>query len=174
MQLTAAEQQQVAAWHSRMAEARTRRQTRMDARIRWFSDRFERGLQLTMSQRLRVAVQLLRDQIVINLSTPVVKVRRKRTRDTSWGAKGSSYTWVDPASRSRPGEYPHAETTRLMKDIFYDFPTPLSAIIGTSLKYGVRLEVLMNRSFLRRTLWEMQPILADILTRGTGGTMRIV
>lgn len=174
MQLTAAEQQQVTAWHARMSEARQRRQTRMNARIVWFSDRFERGLQLTMSQRLRVACQLLRDQIVINLSVPVVKVRRKRTRDTAWGAKGSSYTWVDPASRSRPGEYPHAETTRLMKDVFYDMVTPLRGIVGTSLKYGVRLELEMNRSFLRRTLLEMQPIIADILTRGTSATMRII
>jgi len=174
MQLTAAEQQQVTAWHARMSEARARRQTRMNARIVWFSDRFERGLQLTMQQRLRVAAQLLLDQIKINLSTPVVKVDRKRTRDTAWGKKGSSYRWVDPASRSRPGEYPHAETTLLMKTTFMDMPSPLRAIVGTPLKYGVKLELEMNRSFLRRTLWEMQPILADILTRGTSATMRII
>jgi hypothetical protein len=61
-----------------------------------------------------------------------------------------------------------------MKDVFYDMVSPLQGIVGTSLKYGVKLELEMNRSFLRRTLWEMQPILADILTRGTSATMRIV
>jgi len=161
-----------------MNEARTRRQTRIDAKIRWFSDRFERGLRLTMSQRLAVAGQLLRDQIAINLSHPVTVFYRKRIHDTSrfpgGGKKGSQYRYVDPASRSKPGEYPHADYSRLMKDIFSDMTGPLNCIVGTSLKYGVELELKMNRSFLRRTLWEMQPILADILTRGTGGTMRIV
>lgn len=161
-----------------MTAARERRQTRMNARIVWFSDRFERGLQLTMSQRLRVACQLLTDQIKINLSKPVIVFHRKRTRDTTrfphGGPIGSQYRWVDPTSRSRPGEFPRADYTRLMKDIFSDMPTPLRGIVGTSLKYGVKLELEMNRSFLRRTLWEMQPILADILTRGTSATMRII
>jgi len=153
--------------------AMARRQARFGQRIRWFGEQLERGLRLGMERRLSVAAQLLRDKTVINLSVPVRKVRRVRTRDTyvkgQLKKKGTTYTWVDPASRSKPGEFPRADTTRLMKDIFHDKPAPLTRIVGTSLKYGLILEMFMDRSFLRRTLYEMEPVIRDILTRGGPG-----
>ncbi len=155
------------------AAAMGRRQERFQSRVEWFGDRLEQGLSLTMQQRLRVAAQLLRDKVVINLSKPVYKEKRRRTRETvkmgDAKKKGSTYTWVDPASRSRPGEFPRADTTRLMKDVFYDMPQPNMAIVGTTLEYGLRLEMEMDRSFLRRTLHEMEPIIRDILTREVPG-----
>jgi len=183
-------------WIERMTAARASRQERMNVRIVWFDRRLQQGLALTMQKRVLIAAQLLRDQIVINLSKPVRKYKRTRTRDTrmfkvegglvvshqfltkeeqqshkkaSGGKRGSTYTAVDPASRSKPGEFPRADTTRLMKDIFYRRTGPTSALVGTSLKYGVKLELKMNRSFLRRTLYEFAPTIRRILTQGVTG-----
>ena len=80
---------------------------------------------------------------------------------------------MDPASRSRPGEFPRADTTRLMKDIYYETSTDgMTAIVGTTLDYGLLLETVMNRSFLRRTLTEMEGTVRTILTSGRGGGPR--
>jgi hypothetical protein len=147
-------------WLIRMNTARARREQRFSARVTWLGDRLLQGLQLTMQQRVRVAAQLLRDKIVINLAQPVRKY------------KVGGRTVVDPASRSKPGEFPRADTTRLMKDIFYEMRSAgaiITAIVGTSLMYGVRLELEMDRSFLRRTLYEFEPTIRMILTQGVSG-----
>jgi hypothetical protein len=54
-----------------------------------------------------------------------------------------------------------------MKDIFHvhDPSVPVSRI-GTTLKYGLLLEVKLNRSFLRRTLMEMRAQVLLILQGG--------
>lgn len=136
-----------------------RRQARIDARFKWFDQRVASNIKIGMTARLRLAAQLLRDQVVVNISRPVYKYRSRRT----------GRIVVDPASRSKPGEYPKADTTRLMKDIFYEMRSDATAIVGTTLDYGLVLETRMNRSFLRRTFRQLLPSLRTVLTAGKGG-----
>lgn len=137
-----------------------RREQRFAVRLIWLGQQFQQGFSMTMRARIRLAAQLIRDKTVINISTPVRKYRSPRT----------GRTVVDPTSRSRRGEFPHADTTRLMKDVYYEVATSgMRAIVGTTLDYGLLLETIMDRSFLRRTLVEMERPVRDILTRGRGG-----
>src|SRR5690606_34039100 len=103
------------------------------ARIIWYGKELETKLNVSAQRRLTLATQLLRDRVVINLSRPVRRIK---------GARGR--TRVDPASRSKPGAFPRAETTRLMKDIFARVdPLPAggySGRVGTTLDYGLILE----------------------------------
>jgi len=140
------------------AAALTARRQRFDIRLQWFGDRVAQNVQIGMRTRLRIAAQMLRDAVVINLSTPVHKRRGRRSRRIV----------VDPSSRSKPGEFPRADTTRLMKDIYFETEVD-RAIVGTTLDYGLVLEVRRNRSFLRRTLNELAPTINRILTTGAGG-----
>lgn len=139
------------------------RRLRFDVRLEWLGNQFMRGYRMSMDARVRLAAQLIRDKAVINVSTPVRKYK---------GPEGG--TVVDPTSRSRPGEFPHADTTRLMTDIYYEVrgrgrEGQISAIVGTTLDYGLILETQMNRSFLVKTMNELQPGLRRILTGpGTG------
>ena len=169
----------------RQSAGLARRIDRYGSRLAWYGEQIKNDVTFSMNQRIRLVAQLLRDRIVINLSTPVVKVRVARQRDTTsrgGGPRGSTYTWVDPSSRSKPGDFPHAETTMLMKSIFFDvdkderalraivgFPAnatsaPKDIKSGTSLDYGVILETQMDRSFLVRTYNEMLPTMMKILT----------
>lgn len=146
------------------AAALIARRLRFETRIQWLGDQVQQGITMTMRARVRLAAQLVRDKVVINLSTPVRKIQGR-------GSRSGRYTRmrVDPASRSRPGQFPRADTTRLMKDIFYEQgASGMHAIVGTTLDYGLILETIMNRSFLRRTLAEMQPDLTRLLTGGGG------
>lgn len=167
-------------WEQKMLAGVAARKARVDVRIKWYGDQVAKGINLTMRQRMMVAVQLLRDKTVVNLSRPVRKVRRPskrrvwRERQSQHGIgytlKKRTLTVVDPASRSKPGEFPRADTTRLMRDIFWEMhdggaPTArwIEAIVGTTLKYGLVLETRRNRSFLVRTLNEMWPTLRNML-----------
>jgi hypothetical protein len=153
------------------AAALAARRLRFDTRIIWLGEQVERGMQMTMRARVRLAAQLVRDKVVINLSTPVRKIPGRQGRNATTGRFTRRRTKVDPASRSRPGEFPRADTTRLMKDIFYEVREGgMQAIVGTTLDYGLILETVMNRSFLRRTLDELQPAITRLLTAGGPGT----
>lgn len=161
------------------AAALARRKIRFDTRLEFLGNAVERGLTMGLAARVRICAQLVRDKTVINLSTPVRKIRGGRTRNRETGRFQTGRTRVDPASRSRPGEFPRADTTRLMKDVYYEVTATdgLTARVGTTLDYGLLLETVMNRSFLRRTLDELRPQITRILTGpssgpGTGFTNR--
>ena len=70
--------------------------------------------------------------------------------------------------RSKPGEFPHAETTQLLKTIFGEVRQTARGVwdgfIGTPLSYGLILEIKMNRSFLVRSLNEERGNIKRILT----------
>lgn len=124
--------------------------------IKWNGTQVERNIRIGLRTRIKLAAQLLRDRVVVNISRPVTKY-----------VSVSGRTRVDSASRSREGEFPKADTTRLMKDIFWRMEDQgESAIVGTTLDYGLLLEVKMQRSFLRRTLLEQQPMIRTILLAG--------
>lgn len=150
---------------AQQAAGLARRRERFETRIVWLGQQVQAGLTMTMRARVRLCGQLVRDKTVINLSTPVRKIRGR--------SRGGRFTAarVDPRSRSNRGEFPRADTTRLMKDIYYESTGSdgLTAIVGTTLDYGLLLETVMGRPFLRRTLDELQPQLRTILTSGRGG-----
>ena len=126
--------------------ARLARGARANTRIEWFGDRIASGVKTTMRARVLFAGQAVRDQIVINISRPVKKKSATQVSD-----------------RSKPGEFPKADTTRLMKDIFYKVIAGTKVQVGTSLDYGLFLEVFMDRSYILRTFNEMKPQLERIL-----------
>ncbi len=138
--------------------ARQRRGVRAGERsteIQWFIDEVSQKISLTMKQRVSLTTAFLKDKVIRNISRPVTKGK---------GPRGGNVV-ID---RSKPGEFPKAETTQLMKTVFsvvresslgvYD------GFVGTSLDYGLILETKMNRSFLVRSLREESRNLKLILT----------
>lgn len=144
---------------------------RVETRVKFFINDVLKKKNLSMAQRVKVATQLLRDKVATNLSRPVRKIKRRYSvKDQQTGAVSMhSRTTVDPNSRSKPGEFPRADTTRLMKDIFKSMSDDgLEGRVGTTLKYGLILETRLDRSFLRRTLNEMRSDIIAILLHGHG------
>lgn len=140
--------------------------SRREVRFRWFLDEVSDKVSLTMKQRVRMATEFLRDKVVRNISRPVTK-----TVHTYWVQEGSKLkkrqrTVV--SNRSKPGEFPKADTTLLMKSIFGEVrdvaPGVCDGFVGTPLDYGLELELRMNRSFLVRTLREERGTIDKILT----------
>lgn len=132
--------------------SRSRRASTPTVRIQWFTAKVVSKIDLTMKTRMFLAVQYLEGQIVRNISRPVTKFR---------GPRGGLVV----TNRSRPGEFPKADTTNLMKSIFSDVRVMagkfVDGFVGTPVDYGVILELLMDRSFMVRTLRESQgPLLA--------------
>lgn len=125
------------------------------ATVKWNSAAVTQPALQAVIARMKLSGEHLKNAHVMNLSTPVTKIRKKRRRTTSRGAKGSSYTYADPASRSKPGEFPRAETGELRRNTFSDVEIGgpvVTLIVGTSKKYGERLETKMGRLGLRATL----------------------
>lgn len=93
-------------------------------------------------KQLLQAGHWLRGQVVKNISTPT--------------------SLFGP---SKKGEFPHADTGRLRQSIFVSkgqgpviFGHPTHEIrVGTNLSYGLLLEYVTGRSYLRRTLRESMP-----------------
>lgn len=134
------------------SKAMVRRLAVTAVRLDWLGERVEKNINMGMDARVRLAAQLLRDRVVVNISRPVTKLGGGR---------------VDPGSRSKPGEFPKADTTRLMKDIFWESRGEREAIVGTTLDYGAVLELgRLKRSFLQRTLREEQGRIRRILLNG--------
>jgi len=137
--------------------ARARRETRFvakEAEIQWFIKEVSETVELTMLQRVKLATGMVMDRVVRNISRPVTKAK---------GPMGGNVV----LDRSKPGEYPKAETTQLMKTIFKEVvkrPGEINGYIGTPLDYGVILELKMDRSFLVRTLQEESDNVRKILT----------
>jgi len=144
---------------------------RVETRTKFFINDVLKKKNLAIAQRIKVATQLLRDRVAASLSRPVRKIRKRRiVKDPETGATSTTTTTtVDPNSRSKPGEFPRAVTTRLMKDIFKNISDDgLEGRVGTTLKYGLILETRLDRSFLRRNLNEMRADLIAILLHGEG------
>lgn len=145
--------------------ARERRIIKWNTKVEWLGNRWRTGLRMGFQARLKLVGQLLRDRVVINIAIPVHKERGARRRGGDGRFRAGA---VRVTKRSRPGQYPRADTTRLMKDIFWKMVTDNELRIGTTLDYGLRLETEMERSFLLRTFRETQHILVNSLTNGRG------
>ncbi len=143
---------------------RVERATRKTANIEWYIENVTKKVDMTMLRRMREAVQYLQSKIVINISRPVTKtvvaqkiVVEKADKTGKIRKRKRTVKRVRVTDRSKPGEFPKADTTLLMKSIFHDIKTSpgrVNGFIGTPIDYGVILELRMGRSFLVRTLNE--------------------
>lgn len=136
---------------ARRAQTAGRRATR----IEWFIKEVSETIEMTMKQRVTTATDLVKNKVIKNISTPVVKGR------------GPVSGRVVVLERSDPGEFPRADTTRLMKSIFSVVEDTMSGPLGhvaTDLDYGFILETQMDRPFLTRTLREEKSKVTRILT----------
>ena len=119
------------------------------ARIESFVTQVTATIEMTMRQRVLIATNLVKNKVVKNISISVDRI-------------GSVVV-----GRSKPGEFPRADTTQLMKTIFSDVVPVMGGYFGyiaTPLDYGLKLEIEMNRSFLVRTLREESGKIRAILT----------
>ena len=127
--------------------------TQSEADIQWFIQEVTQSISLSMEQRVRVATELVKNRVIINISRPVTKT--------------PSVLGIIVTDRSLPGEFPKADTTQLMKTVFSSLrrtPNTIRGYIGTPLDYGLKLELKMGRSFLVRTLNEERLNIERILT----------
>lgn len=124
------------------------------ARVEWFIQEVSLKVSMTMSQRIHLATEFLKNKVIQNISRPVTKT-----------VVGNKTIVTD---RSRPGEFPKADTTQLMKTVFsaYAFTGEdrFDGYVGTPIGYGVKLEIAMDRSFLVRTLDEERNKIMQILS----------
>jgi hypothetical protein len=155
---------------SGVENARARRATRSTANVRgieWFIEEVSETIEMTMRNRLAVAVELVKSKVVVNISQPVTKTRKKTSYVDPATGKRRVVSKTVVTDRSKPGEFPRADTTLLSKTIFGKVVKEgslLNGYVGTPLSYGLRLETQMNRSFLVRTLREEQENVKRILT----------
>ena len=126
-----------------------------EVRIEWFTENVSNKVAMSFRQRMNMATQHLKDKVVRNISTPVIK---------GTGPRGGRVV----TGRSKPGEYPHADTKQLLKTIFQEVrevsPGVIEGYVVTPLDYGLILETRMDRSFLVRTLNEELGVLRQMLT----------
>jgi len=134
---------------------RTGVRTKRLARIEWFIKNVSDKTAFSMKARVKLTTDLLKNKVVDNISKPVTKGK---------GPRGGTVV----TNRSKPGEFPKADTTHLMKTIFgkviQSRKGSYDGFIGTTLDYGVILELRMKRSFLVRTMNEERPTVMRILT----------
>ena len=125
-----------------------------NVKIDWFIDEVCGKVRMTMQQRVKIATDLLRDVVVRNIGEPVTK---------SIGPRGGRVV----TNRSKPGEFPKADTVQLKKTIFGHVTKHsggAEGFVGTPLSYGLILETRMNRSFLKRTMEEQRARVVRILS----------
>lgn len=165
------------------AEQRRIQRAEVDAaRTEWFINEACQQVNLSLKKRMRVAVAYLQSKIVVNISRPVTKTLTSRKVKSTNPETGRSTTktvnTVVISDRSKPGEFPKADTTLLMKTIFNEVVEPQIGIIdgyvGTPLEYGLHLELYKDRSFLRRTFNEELPKITAVLTGPIGDPVGLV
>jgi len=125
--------------------------------LEWFSDFVSERITLSMMERVKLASILVQSRVIHNISIPVV------SKITSTGKRRV-------IARSKPGEYPRAETTNLLKNIFLEVERvgrwSCEGRIGTKVNYGIILERSdrLRRKYLVKTLNEQRARVMKILT----------
>jgi len=137
---------------------RAGRAARKAVEIEWFIRNVSDKVKLTMRKRVRITTEFLKAKVVKNISRPVTK--------GGTGPRGGKIV----TDRSKPSEFPKADTTQLMKTIFGEVrqvsPGVFDGFVGTPLDYGLILETnkRLDRSFLKRTFDEERSTVTRILT----------
>lgn len=140
-------------------DMRARRPKQGAAKIEWYIKKVSDKITMTLEQRTHQAVFYLAQKIVSNLSVAVGKGTDKKGH-------------VKVTQRSKPGEFPRADTERLMRDVpatltvKRDKAGSFNGYVGTTLDYGLMLEMSpkLQRGFLVRTLNEERSRLRRLLT----------
>jgi hypothetical protein len=137
------------------------------AKFEWYIRNVSGKIEMTMKQRVTLATEALKKAVVRNISVPVVKGK-------SGGGRGAGGRFLKQRvvvlERSKPGEFPRADTTQLMKNIFgiveQNRMGQWCGYVGTTLVYGAILEMStkLDRSYLRRSHSEELPTIRRILT----------
>jgi len=106
----------------------------------WNGDDILNRLQAEVAKRLLLAATFLQSEYRKRVNIPNTGTRRKRTRDTAAGKKGSSYTTYD--NPSRPGEYPRKITGAGQQGTAFE-PASIAAIVagGVEVLVGHRKNV---------------------------------
>lgn len=156
------------------AEARRVARAAEDAaRTEMFIESCVNNVNLTLQKRVRLAVEYLRTKVVVNISRPVTKrpfSREVQEKGADGKIRKKIRHYVSITDRSKPGEFPKADTTLLMKSIFTETVVDdnvVTGYVGTPLDYGLRLEIQQNRSFLLRTFNEERETIVRMVI-GTG------
>ena len=153
-------------------EARARRLARASesvAQTEWFIKEVSDKVRLSVRKRVKIATELVKSKVVKNISRPVTKiyVSGRQGRDAK-GQFTARKRFTRIRDRSKPGEFPKADTTQLLRTIFgvviEESPGIIDGIVGTPLAYGLILELELDRSFLVRTLEEERTNVMRILT----------
>ena len=137
---------------------RADRAGRVEARLEWHGDKVRNHLDTCLEQRVHITTEFLKNNIVRNISIPVMK---------ETGVRSGRMVVTE---RSKPGEFPRADAPLLMKTIFAVGPNRegnrIVGHVGTPLDYGAILETSkrLDRSFLVRTLTENRSAIEKILT----------
>ncbi len=131
----------------------------------------EQALEEAAWQGLQRATVYAQAQLMQALNVPNSGERRKRTRNTSAGTKGSTFT-VYPYP-SRPGEPPRKRTGWLQAHVQYrlDRPTLSSTLgVGQNALYGIFLDLgtrtVAARPWLLATVNKVLPQLAALAGYG--------
>lgn len=132
---------------------------RIDTKLKWYGEKIAKGLKVEMSNRLTVIGGLLRDRIRAHISIPVGYII---------GPRGG----IKITERSKPGEHPRTQAAlpeggRLIESIFSRKLSPLWVRVGTTLDYGMYLEIgtrnMAPRPYILRTLLEQIPAIRRIV-----------
>lgn len=132
----------------------------------WNGDAAQQAVLDDYWQRLQQGTVFFRDKVLdaIGIANPYL-VKRKRTRDTTRGKKGSEYSYYTRGSD--PGTPPYARTGHLRASVRdeYDKPELRSRVsVDTGHKYGGYLEFgtrkMKARPFLFATLEKFKDLIA--------------
>lgn len=155
-------------------EGRARRLARAGenaARTEWFITEVCDKIATTLKKRVKIATELVKSKTTLNISRPVTKTywtRKVQYVNDQGKTKTRTEHGVEVSDRSKPGEFPKADTVQLLRTLFSDVieinPGCWAGYIGTPLDYGIILELELDRSFLVRTLNEERPKVIRILT----------
>jgi len=148
----------------------------MATTIRWYGDALETRLREAAGQAVKRAAQLVVTRARLLANRPATRIRRKRTRATVAGPKGSQYTVF---VGSRPGQPPMVRTAFGRRNITAQYyPDALVARIGVDVNadYMAYLEVgterIAPRPWLRPALEQSLPSITTILQAGLREAVR--
>lgn len=138
--------------------------------IRWNGPQLQRALKTATAKGIAMAGVFLQTQCKLAVNRPNTGQRRVRTRTTSRGRKGSSYT-VYPNS-SKPGEPPKVRTGHGRDNIVHehDAQVPASRVgVRRNALYMIYHELGLRgarRPWLVATLMRVQGVLARLAAVG--------
>ncbi len=146
---------------------RTGRAEKGLTRIVWKIEEVKKKVRFSLGQRVRLATGLVFQSTLLNISKSVGR-GKITVPGTGRGTGKRKRTKTIVTERSKPGEFPRADTTILMTSLFMGVvkeKTRTWGYIATPQDYGLILEIKLNRSFLVRTLRAHDHTIRRILTR---------